>query len=70
LFGFSPFYFSLFPLQAPKPTDRIVYIAGGWDMFHAGHMEALEKAKKSVARIVLLLLLNSFPFLSFCLVSV
>jgi ethanolamine-phosphate cytidylyltransferase len=33
-------------VKAPKPTDRVVYIAGGWDMFHAGHIEALEKAKK------------------------
>jgi ethanolamine-phosphate cytidylyltransferase len=33
-------------VKAPKPTDRVVYIAGAWDMFHAGHIEALEKSKK------------------------
>lgn len=34
------------PPQAPKVDDKVVYIAGSWDMFHAGHIEALEKAKK------------------------
>ena len=33
-------------LQTPKPQDRIVYLAGAWDMFHAGHIEILENAKK------------------------
>lgn len=33
-------------LQPPKAGDRVVYIAGTWDVFHAAHIEALEKAKK------------------------
>lgn len=24
--------------RAPKPTDKVVYTAGSWDLFHAGHM--------------------------------
>lgn len=33
-------------VQAPKPNDKVVYLAGAWDMFHAGHCEILEAAKK------------------------
>jgi ethanolamine-phosphate cytidylyltransferase len=33
-------------VQAPKPSDKIIYLAGAWDMFHAGHCEVLEAAKK------------------------
>jgi len=29
----------------PKPTDRVIYIAGDWDMFHAGHIKTLEMAR-------------------------
>ncbi len=38
--------------QVPKDTDRVVYLAGAWDMFHAGHIETLEKAKKCVLNIL------------------
>ena len=31
--------------QAPTPESRVVYVAGSWDMFHAGHVKLLEKAK-------------------------
>lgn len=33
-------------VKAPKPSDRVVYLAGAWDMFHAGHIETLKKAKQ------------------------
>lgn len=29
----------------PKPSDRVIYIAGDWDMFHAGHIETLKQAR-------------------------
>jgi len=31
--------------KAPKPGDRIVYIDGSFDMFHAGHIQTLKAAK-------------------------
>jgi len=30
--------------KTAKPGDRIVYIDGAWDMFHAGHIEILQAA--------------------------
>lgn len=33
-------------VKAPEPGQKVVYLAGAWDMFHAGHLEILEKAKK------------------------
>lgn len=32
--------------QDPKKTDRVVYIDGAYDMFHAGHVEIMKKAKE------------------------
>lgn len=29
----------------PKKTDKVVYIDGAFDMFHAGHVEVLKRAK-------------------------
>ncbi|KAL6045996.1 choline phosphate cytidylyltransferase [Balamuthia mandrillaris] len=31
--------------KEPKPTDKVVYIDGAWDLFHVGHLKILEKAK-------------------------
>jgi cytidyltransferase-like protein len=32
--------------RQPRPEDRVVYIAGGWDLFNVGHIEALKEARK------------------------
>jgi ethanolamine-phosphate cytidylyltransferase len=32
--------------KAPSPGDRIVYVAGAFDLFHIGHLDFLEEAKK------------------------
>ena len=32
-------------MRNPLPTDKIVYIDGGFDLFHMGHIEALKKAR-------------------------
>lgn len=31
--------------QAPSSSDTIVYIAGDWDLLHAGHIHTLSKAR-------------------------
>jgi len=31
--------------EGPKPNDRIVYVAGAFDLFHVGHLDFLEKAR-------------------------
>lgn len=30
---------------APQPGARVVYVDGGWDMFHAGHVDFLQRAR-------------------------
>lgn len=30
----------------PKPTDKIVYVCGSFDLFHIGHLSFLEAASK------------------------
>ena len=30
--------------RSAKPTDRVVYVAGAFDLFHIGHLDFLEKA--------------------------
>lgn len=33
-------------VKPPKPTDRVVYVAGAWDMFHGAHVHLLEQARQ------------------------
>lgn len=47
-------------LRPPTAEDKIVYLAGAWDMFHAGHISTLERAKRFVFAWRSIYLDNSF----------
>ena len=32
--------------RSPKPTDKIVYVDGAFDLFHQHHIAFLEKARR------------------------
>lgn len=32
--------------RQPAPDDRVIYVAGAFDLFHVGHLEFLERCAK------------------------
>ena len=32
--------------KEPQPGDKIVYVAGAFDLFHVGHLDSLEQVSK------------------------
>jgi hypothetical protein len=46
----------------PRPDERVVYIDGGFDLFHPGHVEILKVTLKHRAYTFLAQLTDTFPF--------
>ena len=46
--------------KSPKPTDRVVYVAGAFDLFHIGHLDFLEVARKEGDYLIVGQYLNFF----------
>lgn len=39
-------------VKTPSATDRVVYLSGSWDMFHAGHVRLLELARSFGTHVI------------------
>ncbi len=50
--------------REPKATDRVVYVAGPFDIFHCGHVEFLQKARTLGDFLMVGIYDDAVPFLS------
>nr|CAH7727066.1 unnamed protein product [Callosobruchus chinensis] len=47
--------------KPPEPGDRVVYVAGAFDLFHVGHLDFLEKARQHFQGDYLIVGLHTDP---------